>query len=57
MLTYRIINAYFQYLKCLLKLFFMPTYNILKIYNGSSHLETVSQECVWMKTKSTNKNI
>ena len=30
--TYRILNAYSEYLKCLLTLFLMFTYNILKKY-------------------------
>ena len=30
MLTYHVLNSYFQYLKCLLTLFLIPTYNILK---------------------------
>ena len=42
MLTYRILNTYFQYLKCLFTSFLMPIYNILKIYNGSAQLEMVS---------------
>ena len=44
MLTYRTLNAYFQYLKCLLTLFLMPIYNILKIYNGPVQLEIGSQK-------------
>ena len=43
MATYHILNAYLQYLKCLLKLFLMVIYNILKIYNGLVHLEMISQ--------------
>ena len=43
MLTYHILNADFQYLKCLLISFLISTYNILKIYNGPAQFEMVSQ--------------
>ena len=43
MLTYRIFNAYFQYLKCLFTSFLMPTYNILKLYIGPVQLKMVFQ--------------
>ena len=44
MLIYRIFYVYFQYLKCLLTSFLMPTYNILKIYNRPIQLKIVSQK-------------
>ena len=43
MFTYRIFNAYFQYLKCLLTAFLMRTYNILKHINRPTQLEMISQ--------------
>ena len=43
MLTYGILNVYFQYLKSLLTSFLITTYNILKIYNGSAQLKMVFQ--------------
>ena len=43
MSTYHILNAYLQYLKCLLTLFLIPTYSISKNINRLVQLEMVSQ--------------
>ena len=56
MLKYRIFSAYFQCLKCLFTSFLMPTYNILKIYNGLTKLEIISQiDCLICVKRNPNR--
>ena len=57
MLTYRILNVYFQYLKCLLTLFLITNYNILKNIHGPIQLKNPSLTRICDNLMPSNKHI